>query len=212
MNGFQVFKYYTAVRLHFTNSTFNVFVNRGHIKGSVDRFNNRNDRLLFEKVARMFPNDKDCIQFLAANFMYGNPEFIYELPTAEVNYKEYIRRRQSITKIFSDDLDTIARQGARYGDDEFTGQKIPDVLQLYLAKRITLETVVILDTLDDIVSRLRRGTHVSLLLGDDLRKIEKSRGFVKYDSYKIMSPYHNFIEEIQGNLNGQDISSTAAQV
>lgn len=168
--------------------------------------------MLFEKVARMHSNDKECIQFLAANFMYGNPEVIYELATAEMNYKEYIRRRQSITRIFSEDLEVICRSGARYAHDEFSGQKIPDVIQLYLAKRITLETMVILDTLDNIVDKVKRGTHMSLLLGDDIRKIEKSKGFVKFDSYKIASPYQSFIEDIQGNLNGQDISSTTAQV
>ncbi len=212
MNGFKVFKYYTAIRLHFTDSKFNVFVNKGHLRGSVDKFNSRNDRFLFEKVARMHPTDKECIQFIAANFMYDNPEVVYELPTAEANYKEYVRRRQSMTRVFTEDLHTIATSGARYDQGEFSGQKIPDVVQLYLARRITLETMVILDSMDSIVSKMRRGNHISLLLGDDLRRVEKSAGFVKYDSYKVMGPYQNFLEDIQGSTNGQDLPSLAEQI
>lgn len=209
MNGFKVFKYYTAIRLHFTDNKFNVFANKGHLRGSFDKFNHRNDRMLFEKVARMHTNDKECIQFLASNFMYDHPDVVYDLAIAEDNYKEYIRRRQSMTKIFADDLDRIVHSGARYTTDEFSGFKIPDIVQLYMAKKITLETMVILDTMDDFVTKMKRGNHISLLLGDELRKIEKSRGFVKYDSYKIMNPYQSFIEEMQGITNGQDVPATA---
>lgn len=210
MNGFKVFKYYTAIRLHFTDSKFNVFTNKGHLRGSLDKFNCRNDRMLFEKIARNHPTDRECIQFIACNFMYDHSDVVYDLALAEDNFKEYNRRRQSMTKVFSDDLDKIANSGARYDPDEFSGFKIPDILQLYMAKKITIETMVILDSLDAIVDKLKERSHVSLLLADDLRRIEKSRGFVKFDSYKIINPYLNFLEEAQGTTNGQDISSTAA--
>lgn len=212
MDGFKTFKYYTAIKLHFTDPKFNVFVNRGRVKGSADRFNARNDRMLFERLGRQFSTDKECIQYIAANFMYGNPEVVYNALDGMANYQEYLRRKQSITKVFEDDLHKIVNSGARYAHDEFSGMKIPDVIQLLLAKKITLETVVILDTKDAIVEKLKQGSHVSLLLADDLRRIEKSRGFVKFDPYKVMDPYLNFLEETQGNTNGQDIPSTTTQV
>lgn len=210
MNGFRAFKYYTSIRLHYTDDRFNVFTNRGHIRGSIDRFNRRNDRMLFEKVARMHPTDKECIQFIAANFMYDHSELVYDLITSEANFKEYVRRRQSITKVFADDLDLIVRSGARYAHDEFSGQKIPDVIQLYLAKKITLETMVILNAMDGFVDRLKQSKQIALMLEADLRRIHKSTGFVKYDSHKVMGPYLNFLEETQGTTNGQDIPSCEA--
>ena len=212
INGFKVFKYYTAIKLHFSDPKFNVFVNGGRVKGSAERFNSRNDRMLFERLGRQFSTDKECIQYLAANFMYGNPEVVYNALDGMTNYQEYLRRKQSITKIFDDDLQTMLDMGARYGQDEFSGLKIPDVVQLLLAKKITIETVVILDSMDAIVEKLKQRTHISLLLADDLRRIEKSRGFVKFDSYKVMGPYLNFLEEAQGTTNGQDIPSTSTQV
>ena len=206
MDGYKTFKYYTAIKLHFTDPKFNVFVNRGRVKGSADRFNARNDRMLFERLGRQFSTDKECIQYIAANFMYGNPEVVYNPHEGLANYQEYIRRKQSMTKIFEDDLHKIINTGARYDQDEFSGLKIPDVVQLLLAQRITIETVVILDTLDGIVDKLKRGNHISLLLADELRRIEKSKGFVKFDSSKVMGPYLEFLEE----THGQDIPSTIA--
>lgn len=198
MDGFKAYKYYMAIKLHFTDPKFNVFVNRGRVKGTLQRFQARNDRFFFEKLARQFPVDKDCIQYLAANFMYGNPNVVYEADEAMANYREFIRRRQSITKVFADDLSTAINQRAQY---DFSGNKIPDVIQLLLANKITLETVSILNDLDGFVETMKQNDHLNLLLGDTLLTIEKSKGFVKYDSYKIMSHYINFLEEIKSELH-----------
>lgn len=188
MDGFKAFKYYTAIKLHFSTPKFDVFVNRGHVRGSYQKFLDRNDHMIFEKLGRQF-NDKDFIQYVAANFMYGNPEVIYDPTDALANYKEYLRRKQSITKIFNDDVQTIIDTGASY---DFSGSKIPDILQLFMGKRITLETVVILNDIDNFIDELKQGT-IALLLGDELLKIEKSKGFVKYVPEKIMPIYNELL-------------------
>lgn len=199
MNGFTAFKYYTAIKLHFTSPKFNVFVNRGRVRGSHQKFLMRNDYLLFEKLAKQYPNDKDCIQYIASNFMYGNPNVVYEQDEGVANYKEYLRRKQSITRVFANDLDTILKEGAQLN---FSGSTIPDILQLYMSKRITIETLVILNDLHDIMTMMKDNQHLQLILGDELLRIEKSKGFVKYDSYKVMQPYQSFLEELQGTTHG----------
>lgn len=200
MDGFKAYKYYLAIKLHFTNPKFNVFVNRGNVRGSIDKFLLRNDHQLFEKVAKQFQTDKELIQFVASNFMYNNPSPVHNLEEGMSNYKEYIRRKQSISRIFENDLDTILKSGAQYYD--FSGQKIPDVVQLYLAKKITIETVVILDTFDGLVEKLQQNNHLSLLLGEELLRISKSRGFVRFDPNKVINPYVQFTEETKRPSNG----------
>lgn len=199
MDGFKAFQYNTALKLHFSSSKFNVFINRGRLRGSYQKFSTRNDRGLFDKVAIMYPNDRDCIRFLASNYMYGNNEPVYDTTEAVTLYNEYQRRRQSITKVFTDDLSTITNSGATY---DFSRHQIPDVVQLYLSNVITLETIVILNDFDDIVSKIKQSDQLSLLISDQLLVIEKSKGFIKYDPYKIMGPYQQFLEDIKGNTNG----------
>lgn len=194
MDGFQAFKYYLSIKLHFTNPKFNVFVNRGRIKGSIQTFTSRNDRYLFEKVARQYPADKDCIRYFASNFMYGNPNVVYNDAEATANYKEYIRRKQSITRVFVNDLDVIAHQNSGR-------HRGLDVLQLLLGRKITLETAVILNDMDGFVDKMKQSP-LALVMGDDLLRIEKSKGFVKYDPCKVMGPYQQFLEEIKGTANG----------
>lgn len=194
MDGFKAYKYYMALKLHFTSPKYNVFKTKGNVRGSMDKFMSRNDRFIFEKMAREFRDDKDYIQFIASNFMYGNPDVVYDRDGAMSNYKEYLKRRQSITRVFQDDLHTIVESGAEYN---LSGNKIPDVIQLYMAGKITLETLVILDSLDSLIERMKQDSHLSLLLGDEFTRIEKSKGFVKFDSEKIKSRYSNFLEEVK---------------
>lgn len=199
MDGFKAYKYYMALKLHFTDPRFNVFVNRGRVRGTRDKFMARNDRMIFEKLARQFDTEKEYIQYIAASLMYGHSQVVYEPSDAMANYKEFLRRRQSITKIFTDDLAKIIDTGAQYN---FSGQDVPDLLQLLMSKQITLETMVILNDLDAIVDKMKQNNQIVLLLGDELMRIEKSKGFIKYDSARIMSPYLSFLEDLKGNANG----------
>lgn len=198
MDGFRAFKYYMALKLHFTDPKFDVFVNRGRVRGTLQRFQMRNDRLLFEKLARQFPIDKEYIQYIASNLMYDNPDVVYQSDEGMANYKEFLRRRQSITRVFQDDLDTIVKSGAQY---KIVDDNIPDVIQLLISKKITIETTVILNQLDDFIGKIE-SNHVHLMFGNLIMRIVKSTKFVKYNSYKVMNHYQNFIEEVKGTTNG----------
>ena len=46
-----------AIKLHFTKDSFNVFKNRGVVKGTREAFYARNDRYMFERLARKHPVD-----------------------------------------------------------------------------------------------------------------------------------------------------------
>ena len=74
-----------AIKLHFTNDEFNVFENRGRVKGTRETFNARNDRYIFEKLATKYPTDKEIIQFFVSNFAYNADTAIYEGKEAEDN-------------------------------------------------------------------------------------------------------------------------------
>ena len=73
VNGFKAYKYYMAVKLHFTTDKYNVFDTGGKGKGSVDAFKRRSDRFHFENIAHKISEDKKLIQYYVANFAYGNP-------------------------------------------------------------------------------------------------------------------------------------------
>ena len=91
MDGFKAFKYYLAIKLHFTNPKYNVFERKGKLRGTRETFLTRNDHYLFEKIARRFDNDQQLIRYIASNFMYDNPNVVYNEAEAEENFVEYNR-------------------------------------------------------------------------------------------------------------------------
>ncbi len=201
MDGFKAYKYYIAIKLHFSKDNFDVFKNRGAVKGTREAFNARNDRYIFEKLARKYPVDKDIIQYFVANFAYGSDSVVYSQDDAESNLIEWTRRKESITKIFSDDCSTILMDAYKKKLKEssvknFTFNQYPSILTLYLGKQISLETLRIIDDFEPVIETWKSNSSMILLWENEIRRVDKSRGFVKYDSQKVQSIYQSFKEEL----------------
>ena len=202
MDGFKAYKYYIAVKLHYTKDSFDVFKNRGNLKGTRDAFNARNDRMMFEKLARKYPVDKELIQYYVANFAYGNDAAVYSFEEAESNLLEWNRRKQSITKIFQDDCNKIILDACKNKLKldailNLTDKGYCSILKLFLGNQITLETVRIIDDLLPVIHTWKQNESMLLLWENEIRRIEKSKGFVSYDRDKIVKVFNNFMEELK---------------
>jgi hypothetical protein len=201
MDGFKAYRYYLALKLHFTSEKFNVFENRGNVKGSREAFNARNDRYIFEKLARKIGNDRDIIQFFVANFAYGNESAIYAGQEADDNLAEWTKRKQSITKIFIDDLASLLtyveiNKLPTSSIFDFNFNEYPAALKLFLGGKISIETLVIVNELDHIVEHWLDNSSVQHIWGNELLRIKKLIGFVKYDKEKLRKIFTHFVEEL----------------
>lgn len=195
MDGFKVWKLYMAVKLHFTTNSYNVFNNRGHVKGARDTFYARNDRFIFEKLARKFPTERDIIQYFVANFAYGNQEVVYEPSTGDSNLITWNKRKQSISQVFESDLHTILLHLEKNGMTEkhlYEGNP-PELFKLYLGGYITVETMVILNSFVDYLTTLK--LQLNLLWAEECRIIDKCKGFVKFDRDRLLQVYQTFKQE-----------------
>ena len=200
MDGFKAYRYYLAIKLHFTTDKFNVFENRGNVKGTREAFNARNDRYIFEKLARKHEDDREIIQFFVSNFAYGNDSAIYAGQEAEDNFLEWNKRKQSISKVFVDDLATLLthvevnklKQSAIFN---FTDNEYPVALKLYIGRKISIETLRIIDDEHPVLENWKLNNSVKYIWDDDLRRITKLTGFVKYDRIKIKKIFEHFMEE-----------------
>ena len=204
MDGYRAYKFYAALKLHFTTVKYDVIKTRGRLNYSRERYNQRNDRQLFESIGRHFTQDRPYIEYIAANFMYGNSNVIYgDISEAIDNHKLYTRRVQSMTHVFAQDVNKMIDVGAT---TRFTGRKIPDVIQLWLANKISIETVVILNHFDNFIPKLRAVDQINLLLDKELLLVDKASKFVKYNVAKVTPIYISLTEELQGTNHGQDVS------
>lgn len=201
MDGYKAYRYYLAIKLHFTTDKFDVFQNRGNVRGTREAFNARNDRYIFEKLAQKYADDKEIIQFFVSNFAYGNDTAIYAGQEAEDLFLEWQRRKQSITKLFVDDLATMLmylethklKHTALFN---FTDNEYPVALKLFIGGKICIETLRILDDMQSLLDGWLQNTSVKYIWDNELRRIKKLTGFVKYDRIKVQKIFDHFIEEI----------------
>ena len=200
MDGFKAYKYYMAVKLHFTSKKYNVFETRGNVKGTREAFNSRNDRYIFEKLGQKY-DDREMIQFFVSNFAYGNDTAIYGNSEAEDLYFEWQKRKQAITKTFIDDLANIMNMCDvhKFNADGIFKSKdgdLPVLTSMFLSGRISIETMRMIDDIEPFVDSWENDPMIKIVLGDKLLRIEKLKGFVKYDSEKITKVYNHFKEEL----------------
>jgi hypothetical protein len=201
VDGFKAYRYYLALKLHFTTEKFNVFENRGNVRGSREAFNARNDRYIFEKLARKYDTDRDIIQFFVANYAYGKEAAIYEGQEADSNLLEWNKRKQSITKNFIDDLASLLtyveiNKLPTSSIFDFNFNEYPAALKLYLGGKISIETLVIINDLDHIVEHWLDNPTVQHIWANELLRIKKLTGFVKYDKIKLEKIFKHFVEEL----------------
>lgn len=180
MNGLETYKLFQAIRLHFKSKDYDVIKMRGRVRGCTQEiFDNRNDKYLFEKIGKKFQKTSDIVQFFVANFAYGNDQVIYS-PESFDYYFEWRRRKESITYIFQNDITKISDVV-----NPFTmNNSEPPLLKLLLGKKVNLETVCILDRELNFIE-----THgwddMTLVWGDLIMTINKTKAFVQYDKAKI---------------------------
>ena len=69
MDGFEVYKTYLAIKLHFTRDNYNFDQYNGGTRATNDSFNRRNDRFFFHRIANFFATAKfDLIARIISQF------------------------------------------------------------------------------------------------------------------------------------------------
>jgi hypothetical protein len=177
-----------------------VFETRGNVKGSEQAFIARNDRYLFEKIARKHQTDQQVIRYFVANFSYGNDAVVYNENDAEDNLLEWNRRRESLTRVFENDLNEVMLQKeknnlSRKQIFEFTLDSYPLLLKMYIGKKVTIETMFLLNKLDEYL-KLWHNNSSMLLWEEERRRIEKCEGFIKFNPEKLSQIYSKFLGEL----------------
>ena len=177
----ECYKEYVALKRHFENSSYDYFKYNGKVKVSSDSFQKRKDKYFFEKIAR----HPDLHNFLLANLSKNPKYWIRELAgtDAENTYKEWVKRQQSLTYMFKQELSKL--------DSDFNSNficknnKHPILLKLYLAKDISLETLCLLLEFSGAMKHWNEKMEYDIVWDETRIKIEKYTPFIKADKKKL---------------------------
>ena len=189
MEPFEVYRYYLALRLHFTTDSYDVIEQKGRVRATKNSFLKRRDLLSINRVAETY-SDKDIVNFLVANFVSGDRwGGVFDVE-AKDRYQGWKKRIESISYTFKKEIDkavTYADKNDTAFDQLFNcnnGQH-PPIVKMYLRNDISIETLVILNKLNNFTDQLDLDLKDDLVWPDTSRIIKKYSPFleIKKDKY-----------------------------
>lgn len=182
MSPFEAYKTYLAVKNHFERDGYDYFKYRGKIAAKVESFYARKDKFFFEKLARR----EDLVDFLVANFLINEKAYARDLTheESEQTYREWVKRTQSISYRFEQDLDKI--EDLRDALTVKDGQH-PELLRMLMSHKISIETVVVLEAIIGFMSNWDEKIEDKVIWPSLKRKLKKYRPFLKFDRSKLGS-------------------------
>lgn len=192
MSAFECYQEYLALKNHFSKPTYDYFKYNGKIKLNAASFDRRKDKLFFQKLAK----HPDVHNFLIANLSENEKAWIKELAyseEAEKTYKAWLKRQQSLTYVFKQELGNL---DTRFNENLICkNNEHPFLLQLYLGKQISLDTLCLLLEISGAKKHWDSKMQYDLVWDTTRIKVEKYTPFITYDKDKIKNIVLDYFDE-----------------
>ena len=187
IDPFESYRLYNALKLHF-ETDYDALKYNFKTNASAKSFLNRRDKYFFAKIAKTYAKDlKDLKGYYVANFK-NDVSYVGEMvnEVGETNYIKHRKTLESLTRVFQNDINKLTEEQPEF-DDLFKSEdgQHPLVVQLWMQEEISLETVVILNSLIGFIPRESKLISDTLIWPDIKRKIEKYSPVVSFDSTKM---------------------------
>ena len=145
MEAYDAYKIYIALKSHF-NGDYDFVKYNGKTNVKVDSFLKRGDRPFFGRVARKYLTSENVKRFFISNFLVNTKGWIGDFN--EQNYVDYKKRIESLKYNYKNELQEILRK-VKLLDEIFlvNGGQHPLLLKQFLAKKVSLETMCIMESL-----------------------------------------------------------------
>jgi hypothetical protein len=188
MEPYDVYRSYLALKLHFTTEKYNIIEQKGRIRASRQAFFKRSDLFNIKKLASSY-SDNEIINFLVANFVSGDKWGGVFDSDARSNYLSWKKRIESITYILERELDKISFDAEKNNldfNDYFvsTNLQLPKVINLYLRNDVSIETLVIINKINNFVELVDSKLQDDIVWPDISRLIKKYSPFLNINKQK----------------------------
>ena len=191
MDGFDVYKIYLAIKLHFTSDSYDYFKHNGKTTARLKTFTKRRDRYFFHKLSRSYSSSA-CVDYFVAGFLDSDSVWIGDVvgKSGEENYTRWQKRIESLSYVFEGDVNTllefIEEKKIKF-DDLFKvkdGQH-PPLVKLYIANKITIESMIILDDILNYTKQFNKQIKETVIWPKKYKLLMNYKPFLKYNTTKM---------------------------
>ena len=185
MDPFDCYKEYVAIKTHFHANKYDYFKHRKR-KISLDTFKKRNDQLFFVKLSKDYKDD-EISKFFVANFIENENLWIGDAldSQAEFKYKEWQKRMQSMSYIFSNDIEKMLDKDNFDNWFKVIEGQHPILLKQTIAKYICMETFSILNMILNFVPDWDKKIKEKIIWPEFKNKVMKYTPFLEVDKTKF---------------------------
>ena len=191
MDGFDVYKIYLAIKLHFTSDSYDYFKHNGKTTARLNTFTKRRDRYFFHKLSRSYSSSA-CVDYFVAGFIDSDTVWIGDVvgKSGQENYTRWQKRIESLSYVFEGDVNTllefIEEKKIKF-DDLFKvkdGQH-PPLVKLYIANKITIESMIILDDILNYTKQFNKQIKETVIWPKKYKLLMNYKPFLKYNTTKM---------------------------
>jgi hypothetical protein len=200
MNGFEVYKIYLAIKLHFTskNQSYDFHKHNGRTTARLETFTKRRDRYFFHKLSKSY-NDSSVVNYFLSNFVSNTNLWVGDIigKTGDDHYKQWSKKIEALHYYYEQDIDYILEKKIFF-DDIFTSKdgQHPPILKMFLSKRINFETVIILDDILSFSKRLNKNIKETVLWPKLYDRMIRYKPFLIYNVTKYKKTLKLKLKEI----------------
>ena len=189
MQPIDAYLMYCAMKAHFDKSDYDFVKYNGKSKVSRDSFYKRNDRIFFVKLTKKYKSKQDIQDYLLANFLIHPKGWVGKFH--EDNYIEWQKKIQSLTYTFKSEIEPIM-------DSKMIAvaeNQHPKLLKEYLGKRVSIETLVILDDISNFTKIWNKKLENDVVWPKVKKLMKDYKKFLTYDKKKCTIILNNFINQ-----------------
>jgi len=185
MDGFEVYKTYLALKLHFSKDNYNFFTFNGKSRASAKSFENRKDKYFFKKLGTKF-DQQELVQFLVSHFIIDGNCWIGNISVNKSKtYADWKNKIQSMSFLFQNEMDRLSDIEPDF-DSLFKvkeGQH-PIILKEHLGGNVSLESMVILQKLINYIPYLTQKISEPIVWPEVKKRVVKYEPFLSVDKDK----------------------------
>jgi hypothetical protein len=181
--GYDAYTLYLGIKLHFHSKDYDFIKYNGKVKSDINSFLKRKDKYHFGKL---FKTHKQELQdFYIANLSREDlwAGDLLDNECVKV-YKDWKNRNQKLTYLFETEVADLLRKRNINKVLEVKNGQHPILLKEFLGKKISLETMCILDEIIGYTNDWERLISENLVYPDIQNKINKYKSFVSVDIKK----------------------------
>jgi len=179
----KIFDMYMSIKRHFSEKKFDAIKCNGKL-GLGYLYHKRSDRGLIRMFGNVCNDTKHVASIMVSNFAYGNSYPFGDIEVSLANYNKWQKNRQSMMKIFRDDISFI-RSVCRKKNIDFqdllcyTKGSTPILFQMFLSGKINIETISIIDRIEGLIDMW---DGCSKLWKHEFLRITKVSSFINIDT------------------------------